>query len=211
MAARDNDGTWRGLLRLARWADMPALVVGEITCWLQIPLVLLIVFDAFSRRYFRSLSIVVDNNLHFFFNSPAIQDGEWHLHTIIFFGALGYAFTRSAHVRLDIVRPRLSGRQRLWIELLGGLLLMLPFVAIFAADAWTFFWSAWVHDESAGDTNGIGNRWFIKFFIFFGPVLLFLAGVSMLLRLYVRLFGPPHLSEATDTKHISDPSFSAFN
>ena len=168
-------------------------------------------FDAISRRYIRSLDFVIENNLHVYFNSPAIQDAEWHLHTVIVFGALGYAYTRHAHVRLDVIRPRFGPMGRLWVEFLGGLLLLLPFVAIIAYEAFIFFKIAWVHDEAAGEANGIGNRWFIKFFIVLGPGLLFLSGLAMLTRLAVRLFGPPYLAEETGTAAISEQSYSAFN
>lgn len=211
MSVSHNDARWRLLLRLARCAEAPAVWVGQSVAWLQIPLVLLIVFDAISRRYIRSLSFVVDHDLHFLFNSPAIQDAEWHLHTMIFFGALGFAYVRNAHVRLDIVRPRFTALGRLWVEFLGGIVLLLPFVGVFAYNGWIFFDIAWIHDEAAGEANGIGNRWFIKFFIVLGPALLFLSGLAMLARLAVRLFGPPHLSGETGTDQISEKSFSAFN
>ncbi|MEC8850863.1 MAG: hypothetical protein VXX43_02745, partial [Pseudomonadota bacterium] len=126
---------WRGALRLADLLERPVIWIGETVAWLQLVLVVLIIADAISRRYIRSLSIVVENNLHFFFNSPAIQDGEWHLHTIILFCALGYAGALNAHIRLDILRPRFSDQWRLWIELIGGLTLLSPFVLIFAYEA----------------------------------------------------------------------------
>lgn len=211
MSSTAHDRHWRRTLRLAQWAETPVIWVGQATAWLQIPLVAIIVFDAISRRYIRSLPIIIDNNLHVYFNSPAIQDAEWHLHTVIFFGALGYAYARNAHVRLDIFRPRFAARARLWVEFLGGIVLLLPFVAIICYEAWIFFDIAWVHDEAAGETNGIGNRWFIKFFIFLGPSLLFLAGLAMLARIAVRLFGPAHLQAHTGTAHISEESYSAFN
>ena len=84
-------------------------------------------------------------------------------------------------------------------------------IAIFSYFAWIFFWSAWVHDESYGESNGIGNRWFIKFFMVLGPSLLLLSGLSTLTRLFVRLFGPPELTKATRTDSVSDDSYSAFN
>ena len=119
-----RDSNWHAVLRFARWTEAPAIWVGQATAWLQIPLVLIIVFDAITRRYIRSLPFVIEHDLHVYFNSPVIQDAEWHLHTIIFFGALGYAYARNAHVRLDIFRPRFSARGRLWVEFLGGLLLI---------------------------------------------------------------------------------------
>lgn len=206
----DKNGFWQRLIEAAKLLERPVIWVGEATSWLQLLLVALIIADAIFRRYIRSLSIVVENNLHFFFNSPAIQDGEWHLHTIIFFCAIGYAGVRNAHIRLDILRTRLSEHTRLWIELIGGLLLLLPFILIFMYEAGIFFSYAWIHDEAAGESNGIGNRWFIKSFIFIGPALLLLSGLSMIMRLTARLFGPPHLRRQTRTENVANPSFSAY-
>ncbi|MCR9178005.1 MAG: TRAP transporter small permease subunit [Alphaproteobacteria bacterium] len=202
---------WSRALRLAGGLERPVVWVGEGVSWLFLPLIAIILFDAVSRRYLRKLSFVIENDLHFYFNSPALQDAEWHLHTILFLGALGYAYTRNAHVRLDIFRPRFSDRGRLWVEFLGGLSLLVPFIAIFTYFSWIFFWSAWVHDEGYGESNGIGDRWFIKFFMVLGPGLLFLSGLSTLTRLFVRLFGPPELTKATRTGSFSDESYSAFN
>lgn len=208
---RPHTARWYRLLRLADLMERPVIWVGEAVAWLFLPLIAIILFDAVTRRYLRKLSFVMESDLHFYLNSPAMQDAEWHLHAIIMFCALGYAYACNAHVRLDIFRPRLGVAGRLWVEFLGGLFLLMPFVVIFAADCFDFFWIAWVHDEAAGEANGIGERWFIKFFIFFGPLLLFTAGLSMMLRLAVRLFGPRELTAATRTEKIVDGDFSAFN
>ncbi|WPZ34579.1 TRAP transporter small permease subunit [Thalassobaculum sp. OXR-137] len=212
MTARtDGQSPWRSLLRIADALERPVVRVGEAVSWLFLPLIAIILFDALTRRYLRKLDFVMESDLHFYLNSPAMQDAEWHLHAIIMLCALGYACACNAHVRLDMLRGRLGERGRLWVEFLGGLFLLMPFMAIFAADCFDFFWIAWVHDETAGETNGIGERWVIKFFMFFGPVLLLMAGASVLIRLAVRLFGPPELAPDTRTEAISARDFSAFN
>lgn len=204
-------GIWTQLIRIARWADAPAVLMGRAVSWLILPLIVIIIVDAVSRKYLRKLSFIIENDLHDYLNSPIFQDAEWHLHTVIFLGALGYAYSRNAHVRLDIFRPRLGARGRMVVELAGGILLLAPFLAIFSYYSWDFFMNAWVSDENAGASNGIDNRWIIKFFVFLGPVLLFLSGLSMVLRLCVRLFGPPELAAAADVDRISDSSYSAFS
>lgn len=206
-----DTGVWPQLIRIARWADAPALLMGRAVSWLILPLILIIIFDAVTRKFLRKLSFVVENDLHGYLNSPVFQDAEWHLHTIIFLGALGYAYSRNAHVRLDIFRPRLGERGRMAVELAGGILLLAPFLAVFSYYSWDFFMSAWLSDEGSGATNGIDNRWFIKFFVFLGPVLLFLSGLSLILRLCVRLFGPEEFAAAADVDKVADGSFSAFS
>ena len=202
---------WRRLLGAADALERPVVWVGEAVSWLFLPLIAIILFDALTRRYLRKLDFVMESDLHFYLNSPAMQDAEWHLHAIIMLCALGYACACNAHVRLDMLRGKLGERGRLLVELLGGLFLLLPFVAIFTADCFDFFWIAWVHDETAGETNGIGERWFIKSFMVLGPGLLLLAGLSVVMRVFVRLFGPSELASETRTEAISERDFSAFN
>jgi len=201
----------RFCLALADRLERPAFWLGSCSSWLMLALALLIAFDAFGRRYIRSWSFVVENNWHLLINSPVLQDAEWHLHTIVTFCALGYAFARHAHVRLDLFRPDFQPRTKLWIEWLGGLVLFLPFLAIFCAYAWKYFHFAWIIDETGGDSNGINHRWFIKFFILLGPVTLLLAGISSLIRLTIRLFGPADLHAQTKTEHITAQNHSAFS
>ncbi len=43
---------------------------------------------------------------------------------------LGYAYVRCAHVRVDVIRERLRPKARERIELVGLLLLMLPFALV---------------------------------------------------------------------------------
>lgn len=207
----ERSTAWHRLIRAADALERPVVWVGQAASWLFLPLIAIILFDALARRYLRKFEFVMESDLHFYLNSPALQDAEWHLHAMIMLCALGYACACNAHVRLDMFRARLGATGRLWVEFLGGLFLLMPFVAIFTADCFDFFWIAWVHDETAGETNGIGERWFIKFFMVLGPALLLTAGLSVLIRLAVRLFGPPHLAPATRTEAITDGDFSAFN
>jgi len=211
MPALQTHSSWRGLLKLAHGLERPVVWIGEIIAWLYLPLIGVILLDAVSRKFIRKLSVVIDNDLHYFLNSPVFQDAEWHFHAILFLCALGYAYAYNAHVRLDMLRPRFGSRGRLWIELLGGLFLLLPFLCIFIWYAWDFFAAAWVQDEGSGSSTGIENRWFIKFFVFAGPVLLLSSGLSKLLRIYVRLFGPEYLHQEAQLSSISDASHSAFN
>ena len=194
-SSQHDNRNWKRLLTLADWLERPVAWIGEAVSWLFLPLIFIILFDALSRNFLRKLPFVVENDLHFLLNSPALQDAEWHLHTMIFLGALGFAYVRNAHVRLDVFRHRFGERGRAWVELVGGIVLLMPFIAIMTWFGWVFFAIAWHYDEGYGDTNGIGDRWFIKSFMCLGPALLAMSGLSVLLRLFVRLKGPAQLAE----------------
>ena len=202
---------WNLLLNWANQVERPVFWTGKIVSWLYLPLIGVILLDALTRKFIRKLSFVVESDLHFLLNSPVFQDLEWHFHSVLFLCALSYAYAYNAHVRLDIFRPHIGVQGRLWVEFIGGLVLLLPFLGIFCWYAWDFFFVAWAQDEGSGSSTGIENRWFIKFFVFVGPLLLILSGLSKLLRLYVRLFGPEDLHTQTRLGSITNPSDSAFN
>ena len=209
-APRDSARPWLAVIKIAHWLDLPGRLAGQAAAWLFLPMVLIIVFDALGRKYLRKLEFVIANDWQGYLNSPVLQDAEWHLHAIIFMAALGFAYSRNVHVRLDIFRHKFTDRGRLWLELCGGFLILAPFLAILLHYGWEFFMSSWNADEGAGMSNGLDNRWAIKFFLVLGPTLLTMSTCSLLLRLVVRLLGPSAFSQATKTDHISNASFSAY-
>ncbi len=196
---------------MANAFEMPIIWLGRVSAWLMLPLIGIILFDAVSRKFLRKLPFIIENDLHYFMNSPVLQDAEWHLHAIIFLLAMAYAYAYNAHVRLDIFRPRLGVKGRLWIDLVGGLVLMLPFLCVMIYFGAEFLATAWVTNETTAVATGIGSRWFIKSFIVLGPVLLLMSVLSLLIRLGVRLFGPQDLHEQTRTGAFTNDSHSAFN
>jgi TRAP-type mannitol/chloroaromatic compound transport system permease small subunit len=198
------------LLRIADWLERPVLLLGRAGSWLILPLVVVVLFDAIARRYLRRLPWLIEHDLHHYLNSPKLQDSEWHLHTMMFCLAIGYAYVHNAHVRLDLFRPRLGQRGRLWVEILGAVVLLLPFLAVLSWVAWDFLALAWLRDEGPANTTGLGNRWFIKSFVFAGCLLLLAATVSILIRLSIRLFGPPGYAAATRTDAHSSDTHSPF-
>jgi TRAP-type mannitol/chloroaromatic compound transport system permease small subunit len=102
---------------------------------------------------------------------------------------LGLSFTemRERNVRIDVLAERFGQRKRLWIELFGLLLLLLPF-AIFAMwAAVPFFWSSYQLNETSAAAGGLPYRWFLKSFIITAFALLVLVGLGRLARVWAAL------------------------
>ena len=107
---------------------------------------------------------------------------EWELFVFLVLLTLGYAYVRDAHVRVDVIRERLSPALRGRIELLGLLLLMLPFVLVvlyfgidYAAES--------LHDgERLALTLGGPWRWLLKGAVPFGLGLFLLAAIIAAVR-----------------------------
>ena len=210
MSNSSNFVVYRRWRKAAHWMEMPVLWLGRMAAWLLLPLVGIIMFDAVCRKFLRKTTFAVETGLYHLMNSPVLQDAEWHLHAILFLVAMGYAYAYNAHVRLDIFRPRLGIKGRLWVEVLGGVFLLIPFLGTLIYFGWDFFLSAWVTDEGTSVLIGIGNRWFIKSFVIIGFSLLLLSAVSLIIRLAIRLWGPKALIAETRVDAFTRTSHSAF-
>lgn len=179
----ERAGPMKFILRTSNVIDRVVSTVGMTAAWLSILLIVVIVFDVVTRRF-----LVL--------GSTKLQELEWHLHAILFFLCIGWAYIKNAHVRIELVHERLSRRTQLWIELLGCLLFLIPYCLIVfyhGADWWE---RSWATGEVSDSATGLPYRWAIKAVLPTGFVFIFLGAVTVLLRKVVELFGPPDLAEA---------------
>ena len=124
-----------------------------------------------------------------------LQEAEWHAHVILFTLLIGYTYIKDAHVRIDLVRERLSERTQWWIELLGCLLFLIPYCVLVVYFSYDFTVRSYINQEISSSATGLTHRWIIKSFLPIGFALLGLAGIAVLFRKIVELFGPPDLRE----------------
>lgn len=117
-------------------------------------------------------------------NEPNAQlnfiEGEAFL--LLVFLTIGYAYLRDAHVRVDIVRDRVSPRGRAWIELVGALLFMLPagiLLVIYGAERAA---SAYEDGERLALALGGPYRWVLRAALPFGMGLFTLMVLTAALR-----------------------------
>ncbi|MEW6133280.1 MAG: TRAP transporter small permease subunit [Pseudomonadota bacterium] len=109
--------------------------------------------------------------------SNAWLEAQWYLFGALFLLGAGYTLKHNGHVRIDVIHQRLSDRTRAWIDLFGGLLLLLPFAGLLAWLSWPLFAESWRINEMSPDAGGLA-RWPIKLMLPLGFGLLFLQGVS---------------------------------
>ena len=102
------------------------------------------------------------------------------------FGALvllgaSYTLKKNEHVRVDIVYSNISTRKQIWVDIIGGVLFMLPATIILAYLSWPVFYNSWEIGEVSTNAGGL-VRWPIKIFLPIGFALLSLQGVSELIK-----------------------------
>lgn len=123
--------------------------------------------------------------------SVFLEELSWHLSSAAWLVGLSYTLAVNGHVRVDVVHERLRPRGQAWIELLGILLLMQPFLAIGLYEGFPYFLSSYGINETSQAPAGLPWRWLIKAFIPLSFLLLIIAGLARLSRCTALLFGWP--------------------
>jgi TRAP-type mannitol/chloroaromatic compound transport system permease small subunit len=164
--------------RVSRAIDGLVRGVGEAMSWIWIALLGVIALNVTLRYAFGSGRI-------------ELEELQWHLYSVGFLAGIPYAFAADAHIRVDVLRDRMSRRTQAWIELYGILLLLLPFIALVIRYAAPFVGASWSSGEISASPGGLPLRWLIKAALLAGFALLGLASVSRLLRVCSLLFGAP--------------------
>jgi TRAP-type mannitol/chloroaromatic compound transport system permease small subunit len=167
------------LLSLAHAIDGLNERVGRVVQWLILAMVLISAGNAVSRKLF-SLS------------SNAFLEIQWTLFAAVFLLAAGYTLKRNEHVRIDVLSGRFGPRVRAWIDILGGLLFLLPLTLVVLYYAWPFFADSWVSQEHSDNPGGL-ILWPGKLLIPLGFALLLLQGLAEIIKRIGFLLGaePP--------------------
>ncbi len=152
--------------------------LGEWTSWLWIVLLAIIIINV-AMRYILGFGFVV------------FEEAQWHLYGAAWLLGLGFVFKNDGHVRIDVVAASLKPRTRCWIELIGIVVLLLPFSLDVVYKSIPFVVTSYQLDEISPSPGGLPLRWIIKAFIPIGFGLLALAGIGRLLRCTSLLFGTP--------------------
>jgi TRAP-type mannitol/chloroaromatic compound transport system permease small subunit len=156
------------LLALAHLIDALTERVGRLAIWLVLVATLISAGNALARYTLGE-------------SSNAWLEIQWYLFGAMFLLTAGYTLKHNGHVRIDIFYNRLGERGQAWIDLLGGLLFLLPMAGLLAWLAWPIFMDAWVTQEMSPDAGGL-MRWPVKLLLPIGFALLALQGLAEVIK-----------------------------
>jgi TRAP-type mannitol/chloroaromatic compound transport system permease small subunit len=168
----------RGWLRVAALIDRITAGTGHVVAWLSVLMVLLGAFNAVARY----LGRFVGRNL----SSNAYLEAQWYLFSLIFLLGAAYALQRDAHVRVDVLFARCSARVRSWINILGTMLLLVPFCIFVIWSSLPAVRNSWRIREVSPDPGGL-PRYPLKAVILVCFGLLLLQAVSELIKEIAKL------------------------
>ena len=107
---------------------------------------------------------------------------QWYLFSAAVMLGASYTLKRNEHVRVDLIYSQLSDRGRLYIDLFGLVLFLMPACILFAWLSWTtLFYPSWLVAEHSLNAGGL-PRYPIKFIVPFGFFMLSLQGLSEIIK-----------------------------
>ncbi len=162
----------------SNFVDRLIIRLGNAVSWIWLLLLAVIVLNVVMRYVFAQGRI-------------EFEEIQWHLYSIGFLLGLSYGFVTDSHIRVDVIRERLSPAMQAWIELYGSLLLLLPFIILVLIASIPFITYSYSTGEISEAPGGLPFRWFIKSFLAIGFLLLLLSVTARLSRLFCFLFSWP--------------------
>lgn len=122
------------------------------------------------------------------YSSNAWLEVQWYLFAGIVMLGASYTLFRNEHVRVDLLYGNMSERARLWVDVFGFIVFLLPATILLAWMTFPFFWDSFVRDEGSPNAGGL-LRWPAKALLPLGFFLLTLQGLSELIKRVALLRG----------------------
>ena len=160
--------------KVSRFIDLLNAFTGKTIAWLTIAMVLV-------------TCIIVVTRYVFDLGSIALQESVMYMHGMVFMLGIGFTLKEKGHVRVDVLYEKFPERTQTLIDIAGHLLFLMP-VSIF------IFWTsldyvsfAWSVKETSAQPGGLPGVYLLKLIIPTMAALLFLQGVSELLKSILKL------------------------
>ncbi len=159
--------------------------IGQAISWLSTLLVLVVCYDVFTRYFLRKSSV-------------GVQELEWHILAVLFLLAAAYTLKEDGHVRVDVFYTLLSPRGQAWVNLVGGIIFLVPFSILVLWASKGFVSMSWAIQETSPDPGGLPYRYLLKAMVPAGFSLILIQGIALILRSFCTVIGRP-LEDSTST------------
>jgi TRAP-type mannitol/chloroaromatic compound transport system permease small subunit len=158
----------KSLLAISRGIDWFNTQLAVIANWLVLLAALISAGNAASRYVFSE-------------SSNAWLEIQWYMFAGMVLLGGPYTLKMNEHVRVDLVYGLVSERTRIWIDIVGGFLFLLPICVILTYFTWPWFVDSWIINEQSSNAGGL-VRWPVKLLMPIGFCLMAVQGVSELIK-----------------------------
>ena len=149
-------------------------LIGRTVAWLTLGMVV-VTFLVVLLRYVFSIGWI------------SMQESVTYMHALVFMLGAAYALLKGAHVRVDIFYQRASLNTRAWIDLLGSVLLLIPFCLFVIWASWGYVENSWRLLEGSREAGGLPAVFMLKTCIPAMAVLMLLQGFSTILHSIIQI------------------------
>lgn len=167
-----------GLDHLSEWTS-------KIIIWFVFLMTIITVFIVLLRYSFSGQSHLFGIPLP---SLIALQESQVYLHAFIFLLMGAYTLKHNGHVRVDIFYQKLPIKMRIWINLLGSLIFLLPMATIIFYFGLFTALKSWSILEQSPEPGGLAFVYIFKSAMPLAGLLLLLQAVSELIRNILVIF-----------------------
>jgi TRAP-type mannitol/chloroaromatic compound transport system permease small subunit len=175
----------RFLLGISRAIDALSLGINKVVIWLVLLATLVSAGNAIVRYMLHS-------------SSNAWLELQWIMFGAIFLFGASYTLMKNGHVRVDVLYSKYPPRVKLWVDLLGTLLFLIPTAVAILLTSLPWVTNSINTREMSPDAGGL-PYWPIKLMIPVAFVLLLLQAISEVIKRLAMLTGHLEIPE-----YISD-------
>jgi TRAP-type mannitol/chloroaromatic compound transport system permease small subunit len=177
------------LLPLARAIDRMNEKIAGIVSWALLAAVIICSGNALVRYLFNR-------------SANSWLEIQWYLFAAMFMLASAHTLKRDEHVRIDVLTARFSQRTRVWIDLFGYLVFLLPICVLIVTYGVPFALGSIRSGEMSSNAGGL-IVWPAKLLVPLGFFLLLLQGLSEIIKRIGYLAG--HVQASEFARHAATP------
>jgi TRAP-type mannitol/chloroaromatic compound transport system permease small subunit len=155
-------------LAASRTIDRLTEIIGKTVMWAIFVAILVSAVNAIVRKVFN-------------YSSNAWLELQWYLFGAAFMLASAYTLKQNEHIRIDIFYGSRSRRTQHWIDLIGHLLFLMPFVLLMSYMLVPYALAAFKSGQVSTNAGGL-LIWPARGILAAGFVLLVLQGISEIIK-----------------------------
>jgi TRAP-type mannitol/chloroaromatic compound transport system permease small subunit len=113
---------------------------------------------------------------------PWLQELYVWQHAAVFMAGAGYTLLHGGHVNVDVLYGRMGPRGRAWIDIVGTVVFLFPWLALVAITSAPFVTSAWSIREASSTAGGMPAVYLLKSLLWVFCAVLFMQGLALIAR-----------------------------
>ena len=151
--------------------DLFSKWVGNIVCWITIPLIFSMTYEVFARKLFIAPTMWAYDMSRFFYGA-------------LFMLGAGYALSKGVHIRADFLYRNFKVKTQGLVDFWLYILFYFPGLLVFLYMTIGFVQESIMRGERGMDTAWMPYLWPIKSCLLIGIIFLLIQGISELFKSY---------------------------